>query len=296
MPPDLLAELAQIDGIEAVKQANSDELQPIDGLAILAGNDDILAKVLDMGEAGGICVSSHIVGRRDEAPLHRTRAAAPRSTPSFRTSTRRCSSPPAQRRSRAALETARPRRRRAAPAARRVRRGRDRDRPRLPEPPRACSSRGTHRVSGKLRVLPLGGLGEIGKNMTVVEYDDRIVVGRLRSALPDGRDDGHRPRPARLHLPARARRRHRGDRHHARPRGPPRRPAVGAARPRRPGQPRRLRRPADDRDGPLQARRAQAQGRRARGPACRTGGGRRPVRARARPHDALDPRLPAASR
>jgi ribonuclease J len=27
-----------------------------------------------------------------------------------------------------------------------------------------------------LRVLPLGGLGEIGKNMTVVEYDERIVV------------------------------------------------------------------------------------------------------------------------
>jgi ribonuclease J len=31
-------------------------------------------------------------------------------------------------------------------------------------------------VSGKLRVLPLGGLGEIGKNMTIVEQDGRIVV------------------------------------------------------------------------------------------------------------------------
>ena len=31
-------------------------------------------------------------------------------------------------------------------------------------------------MSSKLRVLPLGGLGEIGKNMTVVEYDGRIIV------------------------------------------------------------------------------------------------------------------------
>ena len=62
MPPDLLAELAQIDGIEAVKQANADELQPIDGLAVLAGDDTILAETLDQGGAGGICVSSHVVG------------------------------------------------------------------------------------------------------------------------------------------------------------------------------------------------------------------------------------------
>src|SRR3954452_8252164 len=62
MPPDLLAELAQIDGIEACKQANSDELQLIDGLAILAGNDAIYARGLDIGGAGGICVASHVVG------------------------------------------------------------------------------------------------------------------------------------------------------------------------------------------------------------------------------------------
>ena len=62
MPPELLAELAQIDGIVGVKQANSAELQPIDGLAILAGNDDIYGACLDMGGAGGICVASHVVG------------------------------------------------------------------------------------------------------------------------------------------------------------------------------------------------------------------------------------------
>ena len=62
MPNDLLAELAQLDHIEAVKQANNDNLAPIDGLSIYAGNDEILAAVLDMGEPGGILTASHIVG------------------------------------------------------------------------------------------------------------------------------------------------------------------------------------------------------------------------------------------
>ena len=62
LPPDFLAELAQIDGVEAVKQANDEDLGPIDGLAVLAGNDGSLARCLDLGGAGGICVASHVAG------------------------------------------------------------------------------------------------------------------------------------------------------------------------------------------------------------------------------------------
>jgi 4-hydroxy-tetrahydrodipicolinate synthase len=62
LDPELLAELAQIDGIDAVKQSNSAELRPIDGLTLLTGNDEDLARCLDVGGAGGIHVSSHVVG------------------------------------------------------------------------------------------------------------------------------------------------------------------------------------------------------------------------------------------
>jgi 4-hydroxy-tetrahydrodipicolinate synthase len=62
MPNDVLAELAQIERVDYVKQANNANLAPVDGLQIYAGNDDILARTLDIGGAGGICVASHIVG------------------------------------------------------------------------------------------------------------------------------------------------------------------------------------------------------------------------------------------
>jgi 4-hydroxy-tetrahydrodipicolinate synthase len=62
LPPDLLAELARIDNIVAVKQANNDELEPIEGLTILAGNDEIFLRTLEIGGAGGIQVASHLVG------------------------------------------------------------------------------------------------------------------------------------------------------------------------------------------------------------------------------------------
>jgi len=62
LPAELLAELAQIEGIVAVKQANDAELQPIEGLRILAGNDGTFLRALELGEAGGILVASHLVG------------------------------------------------------------------------------------------------------------------------------------------------------------------------------------------------------------------------------------------
>src|SRR4029077_176861 len=62
--PAELAELAKIDSVVAVKQANNEELGPVDGMAVLAGNDDIFLRTLELGLAGGIQVASNIVGRQ----------------------------------------------------------------------------------------------------------------------------------------------------------------------------------------------------------------------------------------
>ena len=62
--PQLLGELGQIDNIVAVKQANDEELGPIEGLTVLAGNDNTFLRVLEFGGGGGICVASHLVGDR----------------------------------------------------------------------------------------------------------------------------------------------------------------------------------------------------------------------------------------
>jgi 4-hydroxy-tetrahydrodipicolinate synthase len=75
MSNDLLAELAQLDNIVGVKQANPANLAKVDGLQIYAGNDDLLADVLDMGEPGGVLVAAHLFGdemrRMVDEPEHR---------------------------------------------------------------------------------------------------------------------------------------------------------------------------------------------------------------------------------
>lgn len=62
VPPEQLAEIAKIENVVAVKQANNDDLEPIEGMDVLAGNDEIFLRTLEIGGAGGILVSSHLVG------------------------------------------------------------------------------------------------------------------------------------------------------------------------------------------------------------------------------------------
>lgn len=63
VPNELLRELAEtIPEVQAVKQANDDNLAPIEGLDLLAGNDDVLARTMELGGTGGICVASHLFG------------------------------------------------------------------------------------------------------------------------------------------------------------------------------------------------------------------------------------------
>jgi len=63
--PELLAALAAAHGnIVAVKQANNDDLGPIEGLEILAGNDEVFLRTLEFGGAGGILVASNVAARR----------------------------------------------------------------------------------------------------------------------------------------------------------------------------------------------------------------------------------------
>jgi 4-hydroxy-tetrahydrodipicolinate synthase len=68
LEPDLIAELAEIPNVVALKQANPDldECRRVaeadTGLALYAGNDDMLFPVVEMGGTGVISVASHLVG------------------------------------------------------------------------------------------------------------------------------------------------------------------------------------------------------------------------------------------
>ena len=59
---DELTRLAEIPNVAAVKQSRYEHIAPVEGLDLLAGNDDTFAEILDKGGVGGILVTSHLVG------------------------------------------------------------------------------------------------------------------------------------------------------------------------------------------------------------------------------------------
>ena len=64
--PDTISRLAEIETVQAVKQANPDlgEARHIvsSGLALYAGDDNVLQPFLELGATGGVCVHTHLVG------------------------------------------------------------------------------------------------------------------------------------------------------------------------------------------------------------------------------------------
>ena len=162
---------------------------------------------------------------------------------------------------------------RASAAARDQRRPAPRRR-RRSTPPSCRPSPPPALPDGALRVVALGGIGEIGRNMTVFEYDGRLLVVDCGVLFPAEDSPGRRPDPARLPRHRGPPRRHRRARAHPRPRGPHRRGAVPAAPAPRPAG-RRLAVHARAGRGEVQgapADPAPAGGHRGR-PAARTGRG-----------------------
>ena len=93
VPPELLAELARIENVVAVKQANNDDIGPVEGMVLLAGNDDGFLRCLEAGAAGASWSPPTSSATRCEASTRRCVRATPSalasSTPRCARSTRR---------------------------------------------------------------------------------------------------------------------------------------------------------------------------------------------------------------
>ena len=77
--PETFIELAEIPNVVAVKQANPDleqarRIVEEAGLALYAGNDDLVLPFLELGGEGGICVYTHLAGPRVQEMVHRYRS------------------------------------------------------------------------------------------------------------------------------------------------------------------------------------------------------------------------------
>src|SRR5205085_7653133 len=73
--PETIAELAEIENVRAVKQANDDLDQarviPGLGLDLYAGDDNLIFPFLGLGGVGGVCVHTHVWGPQTKEMVRR---------------------------------------------------------------------------------------------------------------------------------------------------------------------------------------------------------------------------------
>ena len=74
--PQTIGKLARIPNVQAVKQATTDleqarRIVEETGLALYAGNDDLLLPFLELGGTGGVFVFTHLVGERVKEAIRR---------------------------------------------------------------------------------------------------------------------------------------------------------------------------------------------------------------------------------
>jgi 4-hydroxy-tetrahydrodipicolinate synthase len=76
--PETIAQLAEIENVTAVKQANDDLDQArriVDlGLDLYAGDDPLILPFLELGGRGGVCVHTHVAGPQVKEMIERFRA------------------------------------------------------------------------------------------------------------------------------------------------------------------------------------------------------------------------------
>ncbi len=76
--PETMAELAEIENVSAVKQANDDLEQARKivelGLDLYAGDDALVLPFVELGGLGGVCVHTHVVGPQVKEMIARFRA------------------------------------------------------------------------------------------------------------------------------------------------------------------------------------------------------------------------------
>ena len=205
---ETLVALAEHPRIAAVKDAKGDlwestKVMATTDLRLFSGADELNLPLLALGAAGVVSVVGHVAGEQYAAMVDAVdRGDLARGPPHPRLAhpRRRCADDHVPGRDHGQGRPRRARRHRVgggAPATRGVTAGAPRA---APVRPRDAAGPMSHPhpdldlpeplVDGGVRVVPLGGLGEIGRNMTVVEHRGQLLVIDCGVLFPDDHHPG----------------------------------------------------------------------------------------------------------